>query len=819
MGRYLRKGALSLGAAILMVFCLTGVGDSQESTLRWPARTQKGVTSAFGDWRPGHVHAGIDVKTWGQVGVPILAVADGCIRQVRVSPFGYGKALYLQLNDGRTAVYGHLDRFTPEIDDLVIDRQLSELAYSVGLWFERDRFPISAGDVIAYSGTTASTAPHLHFELRDTENNPINPLTAGLAIEDTIPPVISYILIRPVGPESRLEGDVRVRRFGVRSAGGRAYRLRGRPEIAGRAAFAVSAYDMMDGVWNRFGPYRLVLEVDGEERFETRYDRFSYDHSGLVVLDRDYRYLVREGARAHALYRQTGNQLTFYGSRGIGEGYLNLSPGVHRFRIIAGDALGNESTLEGDILVNAPPQITWQRNSISGGVVNPAAVSEGRVVDPDGDSVTLTVEMFPLSGMLSAQPLTRAGDPDDDSGPGTDWSALPAGIVSRAGGLFSLNPTALDSLWRTGPLALRVRALDAWGSEAVSDPVLVGVPGEGATPRPIRSSREGPGPAAGTAGRDLLTLEVDRYEDTLILTTRVRDPIPGRTLFTVRQGDLDPVLLRGQPEAPGRWQAVYPLRTARGEVVTVTADWENVLGDRAEASDQRRIVSLPADGGAVFHSGASGFHLTFRPGAVYEDAWFEERGTERAERAHRQELVILSPTSLLGPEDILFRGQGEVTVDLGSLPEGILPRQVGLYTRGESEDAADGEGPRWFYLGGELHGSALQARIGGLGPLAVLADTTCPEIRLLSPRDGGTVRTGRPQIACEVDDNATGFDSERQFVLRLNGTPLIAEYDPPRDRIVYTPRDPLEPGDYFLTIEATDRAGNTARITSRFTVR
>ncbi|MBU0519826.1 M23 family peptidase, partial [bacterium] len=62
----------------------------------------RSLSSTFGETRDGHYHFGIDIKTNGTEGHSCYAVADGDIVRVRVSPYGYGKALYLQLADGRT---------------------------------------------------------------------------------------------------------------------------------------------------------------------------------------------------------------------------------------------------------------------------------------------------------------------------------------------------------------------------------------------------------------------------------------------------------------------------------------------------------------------------------------------------------------------------------------------------------------------------------------------------------------------------------------------------------------------------------------------
>ncbi len=70
----------------------------------YPIRGVAGLYSAnFGEMRPGHFHGGIDIKTDGGEGKPLVAVADGYVSRVSVSPSGYGRAIYhaRQRHDGR----------------------------------------------------------------------------------------------------------------------------------------------------------------------------------------------------------------------------------------------------------------------------------------------------------------------------------------------------------------------------------------------------------------------------------------------------------------------------------------------------------------------------------------------------------------------------------------------------------------------------------------------------------------------------------------------------------------------------------------------
>ena len=149
----------------------------------YPIRGVAGLYSAnFGEMRPGHFHGGIDIKTDGGEGKPLVAVADGYVSRVSVSPSGYGRAIYLTLGNGTTAVYGHLQRFRKDIEERVREERHARRSNSVNLWFGPDTWPVKQGDVIGYSGNSGSSmGPHLHYELRDTRTQRLyNVVSAGI---------------------------------------------------------------------------------------------------------------------------------------------------------------------------------------------------------------------------------------------------------------------------------------------------------------------------------------------------------------------------------------------------------------------------------------------------------------------------------------------------------------------------------------------------------------------------------------------------------------------------------------------------------------
>ena len=82
----------------------------------WPTDVGKNLSSNFGEFRTTGYHLGLDIKTKGTTGHPIYAVNDGIISRIVTNYSGFGRALYLTLNDGQTAVYAHLSKFTPKLE-------------------------------------------------------------------------------------------------------------------------------------------------------------------------------------------------------------------------------------------------------------------------------------------------------------------------------------------------------------------------------------------------------------------------------------------------------------------------------------------------------------------------------------------------------------------------------------------------------------------------------------------------------------------------------------------------------------------------------
>ena len=252
------------------------------------------LSGNFGELRSNHFHGGLDFKTQGVVGKPLLAIADGYISKVTVTPGGYGNALYLTHDNGYTSVHGHLDRFLPEIAELVRQKQYAEQAFAVTLEFGPDEFRFRQGEVVAYAGNTGySFGPHLHMEIRKTATNePIDPLQFYKdKITDNIAPRATRIMVygdeyrgkvalnKPIKGATELDGKIIVNcQLSIVNC----------MEAWGRISAAISANDYMNGTHNNYGVRYVRLYVDDRLVSSSDVGRFSFDENRLINSWTDY---------------------------------------------------------------------------------------------------------------------------------------------------------------------------------------------------------------------------------------------------------------------------------------------------------------------------------------------------------------------------------------------------------------------------------------------------------------------------------------------------------------------------------------------------
>ena len=252
------------------------------------------LSGNFGELRSNHFHGGLDFKTQGKVGKPLLAIADGYISKVTVTPGGYGNALYITHDNGYTSVHGHLDAFLPEIARRVKEKQYREESFVVTLEFGPEEFRVCQGEVVAYAGNTGySFGPHLHMEIRTTDTNePIDPLPFYKdKIADNIPPRATHIMVYGAKGEGKVASAPDSKE--VEEVDGKISFISHLSSFNfitawGRIGTAISANDYMDGTTNNYGVRYVRLYVDDELVSHSDVNRFAFSEDRLINSWTDY---------------------------------------------------------------------------------------------------------------------------------------------------------------------------------------------------------------------------------------------------------------------------------------------------------------------------------------------------------------------------------------------------------------------------------------------------------------------------------------------------------------------------------------------------
>jgi len=334
----------------------------------WPTDITNIMTSAFGEFRSTHFHAGIDISTRGQIGASVFASRDGYIEQIGVSPFGYGKYILMRHKDGYATLYAHLDRFDESIEDRVYDYQNLVGQYSVTMNFGPGEFPYKQGEIIGRSGSTGSGPPHIHFEIRDTNNNPLNPKLGKQIniINDTMPPIFNRLAAIPVNVQSFVNDritPITVAAIAIRPG---EYVVENPIKASGKIGLAVDVHDRNNDTWYRHGIYAMEFFLEDSVLYSLYYDRIPIEQRHQIRLHYDHHLLTTGRGRFRKLFIEEGNALPLYSQRTHGSGIIDTGdfpPGIYNFRIVAYDIAGNTSTLSGKIeLTVSPLQIPIEQN-------------------------------------------------------------------------------------------------------------------------------------------------------------------------------------------------------------------------------------------------------------------------------------------------------------------------------------------------------------------------------------------------------------------------------------------------------------------------
>jgi len=350
---------------LFFLFALTNVvaqDNFPQDYFRSPLDIPLLTSGTFGELRTNHFHSGIDLRTQKKVGLPVYAAADGYVSRIKISTYGYGKAIYITHPNGYTTVYGHLLKATTEIEEYSKKQHYKEKSFEIDVYPVINELLVKKGDTIAFSGNTGgSFGPHLHYEFRDTQSEKIiNPFYFGLANEflDTRPPVIEGLLVYPMDENSIVNTSQQPVLANLVLQKDGSY-VASSIKANGTIAFAVQTHDLSDNNFGKNGVFAMQTFLNGNSNFAVKFDTFSFDETRHVNNYIDYERFVKTKQKFQKLFIETPYELSLL-SKNQSNGLINIQPNSnYTYRIEVTDFHQNKT------VIHVPIQFSYAKPKIA----------------------------------------------------------------------------------------------------------------------------------------------------------------------------------------------------------------------------------------------------------------------------------------------------------------------------------------------------------------------------------------------------------------------------------------------------------------------
>ena len=282
---------------------------SQEIDFHSPIDAPFDLSGTFGEFR-SRFHTGIDFKSRGVQGQKIFSIEDGFVSRIEVNNYGYGKVIYIDHPNGYTSVYAHLRNFSPELNKYIKSELYKSQTNSIKKFPKKNELTVNKGSVIGYSGNTGrSFGPHLHFEIRETENqNALNPLMFNYKYIDKERPIIRGLYI--INEDKSLVRKLPVRKK-ISKLNDSTY-ISDLIEYNGKIGIGLDIYDIQyKNLYNQNGIYKVELFIDSILSYSYKMDKIKFSENHYKKIMYDYLSLVEKNKKVLKIYTPRNSNLSF----------------------------------------------------------------------------------------------------------------------------------------------------------------------------------------------------------------------------------------------------------------------------------------------------------------------------------------------------------------------------------------------------------------------------------------------------------------------------------------------------------------------------
>tara|TARA_B100001013_G_scaffold343774_1_gene272256 strand:- start:951 stop:3206 length:2256 start_codon:yes stop_codon:yes gene_type:complete len=727
----------------------------------WPTIGSKAMSSNFGEFRDGGYHMGIDIKTLEETGWPVYAVDDGYISRMVTNFSGYGKGLYLTLNDGNVAVYAHLEEFAFRLETIFYSLQEKNNSYIVNEYFSPEQFPFKKGDIIGYTGNTgASFGPHLHFELRNSKSQPINPLINGLNIEDYRNPRVFQIGVIPLSTSSKINGSSIPRAYPLYAATtGGGLELPDTVSCFGPIGIAIEIDDKIQGAKNKYQVQSIQLLVDDQNIFSLNYSKLDYDEKSTVNQTRENRFHRLNLGSFTKLYKLKTFSNSTIVNAGV-SGILNLTPGYHKVEIQISDASGNTTRVKGTF-INYPPvkiairDVEWNDNTIEFNI----------------QPVTLNI---PLT-KISCYSYTAYGYPDEEL-------TIIKSKKDRSGLRIQLPKSKLG---KHGVSFIVKNKLGVYGSPLTwHDP---------------------------NAERRLTEMDVDitfsSIEHKLIAQVKTNGFTSGNTSLRILKEDeyISIPLTKIQPTV---YTSDLLLPSLFNKTKRIDAFFDGEI-ERIIQVNLDPIVASPSKQTSIV-SNDKNCSIQITNNSLYDTSliWIEKINHPVEPKGGAR----LSSVYQLQPFELALKDTIRIGIRYSNHIKNM--KNISLYYYNQKDG--------WTFLPSSMHTNrqVIASTLFSLDAITIMQDIEPPFIRKVYPENKGRFHyKDLKTIYVIADDYLSGLNSdEKSMSMKLDDIPVRYAFQPIKKELSYYLPTPLEAGEHTMEYKISDQAGNIISGISTFMV-